>query len=218
MELRNQMVSFFGPQFGFGISFVKATVNPITMKKYLIVCAACLLVSAARSQGVGIKGGLSLATISNYGSTGDTRVSGNVGLYFHSRISSNWALQPEVLYSGEGVKYKSVLGADRTLALSYIQVPVMLQFSPVRMFYIEFGPQLGILASANVKDDNNNKTSVMDGYNSVSLSLNAGAGFHVTRQLGFFARYSFGLTDITQGDNQTYYSNVGQLGMTVRLN
>lgn len=175
-----------------------------------------LLCLSVNAQNIGIKGGLNFATVSNYGD--NNRVSGNVGLYFHSKLNRTWAIQPEILYSGEGVKYYTTpYGAENTLALSYIQVPIMFQYYPVRQFYLEFGPQIGALINASVKDDNNNKINVNSDYNKLAVSLDAGMGIQATRQLGFFARYNFGMTDVTSGDNQSYYSNVGQLGLTLRL-
>ncbi len=187
------------------------------MKKLFIIAGACLFFfNAANAQVMGIKGGLNFANISDYG--GDSRLSANVGLYFHTKINNTWAIQPEILYSGEGYKYTTITGNQMVLALNYIQVPVMFQVSPVKEFYFEFGPQVGFLTSANIKDNNGNKTDQMGGYNKVNFSLNAGVGIHATRELGFFARYSFGMSDITMNDNRSYYSNVGQLGMTIRLN
>lgn len=188
------------------------------MKKMitLITVGFSLLCLSVHAQNIGIKGGLNVATVPNYGD--DNRVSGNIGFYLNSKINRSWAIQPEVLFSGEGVRYYSTFyGGETTTALSYIQVPIMFQYSLVNHFYLEFGPQIGVLVGAHEKDENNNKYNVIGDYNKLAVSFAAGVGMHVNRQLGFFARYNFGLTDITNGDNQSYYSNVGQLGATLRL-
>jgi hypothetical protein len=109
-----------------------------------------------------------------------------------------------------------VLNNEFTLALSYIQVPVMLQFYPVRQFYLEFGPQIGFLLSANIKDDDD-KSEVDDDYRKVDASLAFGAGFQVTRMLGFYARYNIGLSDITRHDNRDYFNRVGEIGVSIKL-
>jgi len=131
-------------------------------------------------------------------------------------LKRGWYIQPEVLYSGEGVKYTSAFG-DRTLALSYVQVPVMFQYYPVSEFYVEVGPELGILASAYVKDNNNNKSNVTGDFNKANISLGVGAGFRATKELGVYLRYNAGLTDLQANNNTTNYSNVLQLGITVRV-
>jgi hypothetical protein len=108
------------------------------------------------------------------------------------------------------------LNTEYTLALSYLQVPVMFQFYPVKQFYLEFGPQLGFLLSANVKH-NGDKTEVDDGYKKAAVSIGFGAGFQVTSMLGFYARYNAGLSDITKDDNRDYFNRVGQIGISIRL-
>jgi hypothetical protein len=162
----------------------------------------------------GIKGGLNVADISNF--NGENRVSGHVGLFLHHTINPNWCVQPEVLYSGQGQKYMTVNG-ERTLALSYIQVPVMIQYYPVKQLYFEAGPQVSFLTSANVKGEGADKVEVDGSYNKADFGINVGAGIAATHNLGFYARYNAGLTDITKNDNITRMNRGGQLGMYVRL-
>lgn len=189
------------------------------MKK--IIITSCILLGALAfndlqaQTSAGVKGGINFANVSN--TSGDTRVSGNVGVFVHSQIDRNWCIQPELLYSGQGLRHYNTVNGDRTLALNYIQVPVMLQYFPVKGFYLEAGPQVGFLTNATVKNTDGDKISDKSNYKSADVALNVGAGIHATRQIGFFARYNFGLTDITKNDNQTYHNMVGQVGMQVKL-
>ena len=186
------------------------------MKKYLLALSLfCIVASSSQAQKItpGIKGGLNIADVS--GINGDNRLSGHVGLFLHSRINRNWSIQPEILYSGQGQQF-TVVNNEFTLALSYIQVPVMFQFYPVKQFYLEFGPQLGFLLSANVKDDDD-KVEVDDDYKKVHVGLSFGAGIQVTNMLGFYARYNAGLADITKNDNRDYFNRVGQIGVSIKL-
>src|SRR5260221_14442279 len=117
------------------------------MKKIIItaalLCGIALFNNNVHAQAeIGVKGGINFANVSNFGN--DARVGGNVGLFVHARLDKNWCLQPEVLYSSEGTRFMSDNG-ERTLALNYIQVPVMLQYFPVKQFYLEAGPQVGFL-------------------------------------------------------------------------
>lgn len=189
------------------------------MKKIImaaVVLCSIVLVNKtnAQSAAVGIKGGVNIANISDFGS--DARIGGHVGAFVHVQLDKNWCVQPELLYSSQGSKYNTVDG-ERTLALNYIQLPVMFQYFPVKQFYIEAGPQLGLLTNADIKNDNGNKASVNDSYNKADVALNAGVGIKATPNLGFYARYNFGLTDITKNDNNTRKNDVGQIGMYVRL-
>ncbi|WP_207511391.1 porin family protein [Longitalea luteola] len=186
------------------------------MKKYVLILGLlCTLAAGAGAQRVtpGIKGGLNIADISGF--NGDNRLSGHFGLFINSRFNSRWAIQPELLYTGQGQQYR--VGNDEfTLALSYIQVPIMFQFYPVKDFYLEFGPHLGFLLSANVKDDGD-KTEVDEHYKKVDAGLSFGAGIRVTNMLGFYGRYNAGLADVTKNDNRDYFNRVGQLGVYILL-
>jgi hypothetical protein len=186
------------------------------MKKYvlaLFVFCTVAISSQAQKMTPGIKGGLNISDVS--GINGDNRLSGHIGLYLHSKINPMWSVQPEILYSGQGQQYV-FLNNEYTLALNYIQIPIMFQFHPVKQFYLEFGPQIGFLLSANVKDGDN-KQEVDDDYKKVDAGLAFGAGIQVTSLLGFYARYNIGLADITKGDNRDYFNRVGQLGVSIKL-
>lgn len=169
----------------------------------------------AQVEAVGIKGGINFANVSNFGN--NTRVAGNVGFFVHAQINKNWCVQPEILYSAEGARFMSTNG-ERTLALNYVQVPVMFQYFPVKQLYLELGPQVGLLTNADVKNTNNgNKYSVSDGYKKGDVDLNVGIGVKATPNVGIFARYSFGLANISTDNNYTYHNNVGQVGAFIRF-
>lgn len=185
------------------------------MKKFVVMAAlACCMAGAIQAQTVpGIKGGLNLTDVSNF--NGDNRLSGHVGLFLHHSLNSRWCIQPEILYSGQGQKYQTGEG-ERTLALSYIQVPVMVQYFPVKQLYLEFGPQVSFLTSAKVKGGNND-VEVDNAYNKADVGVNLGVGIAATHQLGFYARYNAGLTDISKNNNVTNMNRGGQLGMYLRM-
>ncbi|GAC1438475.1 MAG: hypothetical protein NVSMB63_02080 [Sediminibacterium sp.] len=103
----------------------------IAMGILFMVC----LGSTTQAQVIGAKGGVSINNVS--GMSGSDRVSGYGGLSItYPLASGGWYVQPEILYSGEGQRYPTALG-DRILALSYIKVPVMFQYYPVKQIYVE---------------------------------------------------------------------------------
>lgn len=163
---------------------------------------------------VGIKAGLDAADITNF--DGSNRISGQFGVFLNAKLARGWRIQPELLYSGEGQRYWD--GNDHyTLALNYVQIPVMFQYYPVHGFYVEFGPQLGILASARDKGPDGYNHGVTGDYNKTEARLNLGMGVQATPQFGAYVRYGIGLSDITPDDNYTYNNRVFQLGITARL-
>lgn len=185
------------------------------MKKLLVLAGlACFTAGVLQAQvAPGIKGGVNVTDVSNL--NGDNRVSGHIGLFLHKTLNARWCIQPEVLYSGQGQKFQTAAG-ERTLALSYIQVPVMVQYYPVRQLYFEFGPQVSFLTSAKVKGGDT-KAEVDDNYRTADVGLNVGIGIAATRQIGFYGRYQAGLTDISKNDNRTQLNRGGQLGAYIRL-
>lgn len=185
------------------------------MKKYVLaLILICIVAGTAWAQKItpGIKGGLNISDVA--GINGDNRLSGHVGLFLNSRLNSRWSIQPEILYSGQGQQYW-FFNEERTLALSYIQIPVMFQFYPVRQFYVEFGPQIGFLLSANRKNERD-KWEADGEFDKVDAGISFGAGIWATSMLGFYARYNAGFSDIYK-HNPDYYNRVGQIGVAIKL-
>jgi hypothetical protein len=190
------------------------------MKKYVLpLLLFCLVAHHSQAQKLtpGIKGGLNIADVSGF--NGDNRLSGHAGFFLHSKINSKWSFQPEILYSGQGQRYW--VGRDEyTLALNYIQIPLMFQFYPVKQFYLEFGPQIGFLLSANVKNDDD-KSEVDQYFKKVDAAIALGMGVQVTPMLGFYARYNAGIADISKNTNSLLYrdnyNRVGQIGVAISL-
>ncbi len=162
---------------------------------------------------VGIKGGLNISDVAGF--NGDNRLSGHVGVILNGRLSSQWSVQPELLYSGQGQQFIS-LGDEYTLALSYLQLPVMFQFHPIKKFYLEFGPQLGFMLAANYKNDDD-KWEGDQNFKKVDIGLGFGVGIQATRSVGFYARYNLGLADISKNNLPDYTNRVGQIGVSFKF-
>ena len=174
-----------------------------------------LFSSVNAQQAIGIKGGVNIASLSGF--EGRSRIGAHGGVFLHHTINKNWCFQPELLYSGEGQRYISG-GVERTLALSYFQLPLMIQYYPAPQVYFEAGPQFGLLLSANDKvDDYEEQINAKDDFTQAQVALGLGIGYKASEQLILYGRYNFGLTDVTRFDNIVDHSNVGQIGVAVRL-
>jgi hypothetical protein len=191
------------------------------MKKYILpLVLFCLVAASSQAQKwtPGIKGGLNITDVTGF--NGDNRLSGHVGLFLHGRINRMWSIQPEILYSGQGQRYLVEPTGTTTLALNYIQIPLLFQFHPVKQFYLEFGPQIGFLLSANVKNDDR-KSEVDQYFKKVDGAIALGAGIQVTPMLGFYARYNAGIADISKDSNpylyRDNYNRVGEIGLAIKL-
>ena len=188
------------------------------MKNLCFLILLCLTCTLTQAQKIipGFKGGLNFTNVTNI--PGDNRISGHLGLFLHTSIAKDWAFQPELLFSGQGERFWWS-DARHTWALNYITIPLMFQFYPVRKFYLEAGPQLGIMVAAHDKGPNGYSVSIMDNVHKTDATLNLGMGYYFNRTTGVYFRYGIGLSDITPSDvdHYTYSNRVLQLGMELRL-
>jgi len=179
------------------------------MKKLLIVFVAVALVATANAQGsttFGVKAG---ANLSSWGGDDAEGVKSKIG--FHAGgivnipVSSMFSVQPEVLFSLEGAKSED--DDDAKANLSYINIPIMLQYNNASGFYAELGPQIGFLMSAKSQPGD---VDIKDALKSTNFSLAFGAGFKTKSGFGFGARYALGLGTITDdSDGDIKQSNLG---------
>jgi len=183
------------------------------MKKLIlaILIAGCATFAAqAQNLHFGVKGGLNIAQLTDFDGSG-SRASGHVGGFVNFRFR-DWALQPELLFSGQGEKYEVIFTGERKVALNYINIPVMFQYYLLPQFYLEAGPQVGFLVSA--KDKGGSLTvDVKDTYNTADLALGVGLGFKLPMGFGVYGRHNFGLTDPYDGIGD-YKHSVAQIGVS----
>ncbi|PSL46661.1 outer membrane protein with beta-barrel domain [Chitinophaga niastensis] len=176
------------------------------MKKLIlsgVLAIGTMLAVQAQNVTFGVKGGLNLMKLTNFDGH-KTRASFNIGGLVNIELDKSWAIQPELLYSGQGTKYsKSILwgaiNTSGTLKTDYINIPVMVQYTIVPSFYLEAGPQVGILAGAKWKAGDNS-TDIKSDMRSTDFGLNFGFGYKTDMGLGFGGRYNFGLTNVFNTD------------------
>lgn len=171
------------------------------MKKVLFVAIITVLgLSKVNAQKIkfGAKGGLNFASISgdNTGNA-DYVTSFNFGLLAEIPISSKFSFQPELIHSGQGYSFN-----DNTIALNYLNVPLMGKYYLTKGLSLEAGPQIGFLLSA--KNDN---TDVKSFFNTVDFGANIGVGYKLDNGLNFSTRYNLGISDINNTDSSNKNRN-----------
>src|ERR1700749_475310 len=128
------------------------------MKKIMLTAAAVMAFAFSNAQETkfGVKAGLNLVTLTGAVEDASAKVGFNAGGFAEIKLSEKFAIQPELLFSTQGYKYKET-GSDadysyeEKLNLGYLNIPVMAKFYVAQKFSIEAGPQLGILLSAKAK-------------------------------------------------------------------
>jgi len=173
----------------------------------LLSCTSSLF-----SQGfqLGIKAG---ANFSNFTGGDFSNVDKKAMVGFHAGaflgflFGDNLSLNPEVLFSSQGAKFKSA-GSAQNFKLYYINVPVMLKYRFNGGFYLEAGPQVGFKASEDVPN-----STIKSFAKNLDLSVAGGLGYHDKSGFGIGARYVAGLSkvgdfDASQGVNPDFKNSV----------
>lgn len=142
--------------------------------------------SAHAQAGFGIKGGLNFATLNNVDDV-DSRTGFHFGVFGQIPLSKNIALQPEALISTQGAKLDA-----GDINLNYINVPILLRLTVIKIINIHFGPQFGFNTKAEVGD-----SDIKEMVKNADFSAAVGAGVNLPFRLEAGLRYNIGLSDIS---------------------
>lgn len=188
------------------------------MKKTLLlvlVLSICTISFAQHAQ-FGIKGGLNAARLEVENVDEDdieSRLGFHLGAFAHIHINRNFAIQPEVVYSQQGM-IQELGSKEFEWKLNYVNIPVMFQYMFNGGFRIQAGPQLGVLASAEIEDqDSGADTDLEDVIKNVDISFPVGIGYMSPSGFGLDARYNIGLSDINENGPNDIRNRVFQVGI-----
>lgn len=197
------------------------------MKKVFFALAAVLMLSLTSQAQVkfGAKAGLNLSRVTENFETMKPGFHG--GIYAQINLHPMFSIQPEVLYSMQGGMEKDVneilnqtISTKTTLTSHNVIVPIMLQFSPIKMITIEAGPQFGfnlgmsshsVLTTQGLVDSETESDYTYDSdyYNMFDFGLAAGLKLNVASNVNIYARYNFGLTNMFDfEDDETMNQNL----------
>lgn len=189
------------------------------MKKIFLLMAGIAVFNAVNAQvKYGVKAGLNLANVSGDVDNTKMKTGLNVGAFAKIGLTETFSLQPELVFSAQGTKMKyseEGISYDVKTNLSYVNVPVLLQYNTVSGFFAETGPQFGFLVSAKAKSEGH-KEDVKDSFKSLDLGWAFGAGFLTKSNVGVNARFNLGLGNIadrTDGEDFKVRNSVIQVGV-----
>ncbi len=182
------------------------------MKQLSLTTVLIMLCSLLNAQHLhmnpGIKAGLNLASLNSDDNTinYNMNTSLNAGVLLHLHFSEHFAVQPELNFSGQGAEYK--FATDNVhINLSYINLPVILQFMFADGFRLQTGPQVGVLVSAHSKL-NDTSTDIKSDLNKIDLSWMFGASYVHSSGFGIDARYNLGLSNVNEDDSEKIKNSV----------
>jgi hypothetical protein len=184
------------------------------MKKVILFAAFAVVAFATQAQvKFGAKAGLNLSTWTGdvkdaIGTDAKMKPGFYIGGLANISVSENFAIQPELLVSAEGAKFEES-GETANANTMFINIPVVAQYKTASGFYVEAGPQLGVLVSAKIKADGES-TDIKDELQSTNFSAVLGLGYSMTNGFGFGARYNLGLSNALKdaGDLKVKTSNI----------
>jgi len=177
------------------------------MKKLLALILITSLAFApinAQDINFGAKAGINLSTLQPDLNDPAARTSIHLGGMAEIPINEMFSIQPELLYSSQGVKDKS--DNDEVVRINYITLPVLAKYYLIEALSIEAGPQFGFLLSSEF-EDNGETTDLTDDTKSVDVGFALGAGYKLESGLNFGIRYYLG-SDINKiGEDPDKFKN-----------
>lgn len=181
------------------------------MKKILLSTIAIMaLGTAAQAQeiGFGVKAGVNFATFGGDIEDRESRTGAHVGLLAEFKLTENFAIQPELVFSMQGSdrQYSDAASTyELEQRLNYLNIPIAAKYFVTEGFSIEAGPQIGFLLSAKEEGtvsgpvgSESFSSDNKDGYKSIDFSVFGGVGYELPMGVFFQARYAAGITSILE--------------------
>lgn len=185
------------------------------MKKIILFAAVVFAFSFANAQNIkyGAKVGLNLSKFddnSDYYGDFTMKTGFQLGGLVEIKISDKFSIQPELLYSAQGVKYKysykvfdtnplgSIVDVEKNQKFEYLNIPLMVKYYVADGFSLEAGPQIGFLMSSKLEKT---KTGLGDSgifRASTDFGFNLGTGYDIAENINLSFRYFIGLKNIIE--------------------
>jgi len=203
------------------------------MKK-IILSAIVLLgmgyTAQAQKATFGIKAGVNFATWGGDVDDAKSRTGFHAGFVAEFNAGQNFAIQPELLYSQQGVRFRetgSAFGVDydseAKLKFDYLTLPVLFKFYVAEGFNIYAGPQVGYLLNAETDgrfsfgpvdgSSSSDDDDIRDSANDLDFGLTGGIGYDSPTGIFVQARYYAGLSNVNKDGDTDIKNNVFQLSL-----
>ncbi len=187
------------------------------MKKYVLLVATTLIFGTstmiAQDVKLGAKAGVNFAKLSGEAvEDADGRTGFHVGFLAEIPLSERFAIQPELVYSQQGLQSKETFDGtefETKVKLDYLNVPVMAKFYLIDGLSIEAGPQFGFNINAKQElevtggDTDSDfeitgEDDIKDEVSGFDLGIGGGLAYQLDNGLFFQGRYIYGLSNVPE--------------------
>lgn len=196
----------------------------------------CLLFIAISFQSIGqfsigAKAGFNINNIASSISAGDVyqnNIGFHVGIFVHIPIDSKFSLIPEVQYIQKGADAVFSNGLSRSterINLNYIELPILLSYSPIKQINIDIGPNFALMTSSNATGVFSN-ANLDEIYSNLDFSISGGVRWGVGNKISIIGRYNCGFSELAENysvvangktTKATYYNRTIQFGLSYRI-
>lgn len=193
------------------------------MKKTILPLLLIFCLSATNSfaQGFtfGIKGGTDINKLSGKSFRDEFSFGYHLGAFAEVGLTSRFGLQPEVLFSqitaDTSSQFSEIYEFNNVskVKLSYLKIPLLLNYAPNKFVSLQAGPQFGIL----IDQTKNLMKNGADAFSKGDFSMLAGFQLNILK-IRLYGRYGVGLNNINEIDDQEKWRNqTVQLGVGLAL-
>ena len=196
----------------------------------------CLLFIAISFQSIGqFSIGAKIGSNINYigssvsgGNVYRTNIGFHVGIFGQIPIDDNFSLIPEIQYIQKGADVSISNGLSRSterINLNYIELPILLSYSPIKQINIDLGPNFALKASSKATGAFST-TNLDNMYSKFDFNISGGMRWNVGSKVSVIGRYNYGLSEIQENTNvvvngkttkATYYNRTIQFGLSYQI-
>jgi hypothetical protein len=159
----------------------------------------------------GVKAGLNLANTRYQTETEDEKLGSRTafhgGIFGQYHFSKTIGINADLVFSSEGYT-QTETNYETTLALNYINLPILFRYMHSSGIFAQTGPQVGMLMSAKsttTSSGTETETDVKKRHKSTNFSWGTGIGY-TYKKFGIEARYNLGLTNVFSIGNEYKYT------------
>lgn len=179
-------------------------------QKFFLIAITALSFSMANAQGFkfGIKGGADVHKLSGQAFKDQFSFGYHVGAFADIGLSKKFGIQPEVYFSQVNIdtssKFSSIYEFNdlSKLKLSYLNIPVLLNYKPNAFVALQVGPQVSVLMDKSKTFVTNGKEAFKSG----DFSMLAGLQLNISK-IRLYGRYVVGLNNINDIDERDKWKN-----------